>query len=146
MLRRLLGLATSVSRPIACLSLALVFIAPNWAFAQRIAGGDNFTLIVTPDGHVWSFGNNSTGQLGHGTTSSTPTTTPRQIQGLSGVQAVAAGINFGLALTTTGTVYAWGSNNDGQLGTTDNIWHDSPCSSDCRISSPSPPAAGTAWP
>ena len=125
MLRRLLGLATPLSRTIACLAL-LVFVAPNWAFAQRIAGGDNFTLIVTPDGNVWSFGNNSTGQLGHGTTSSTPQPTPTQIQGLTGVQAVAAGINFSLALTTTGTVYAWGSNNEGQLGTTDNIWHDSP--------------------
>ena len=60
MLRRLLGLATPLSRTIACLAL-LLFVAPNWAFAQRIAGGDNFTLIVTPDGNVWSFGNNSTG-------------------------------------------------------------------------------------
>lgn len=109
----------------ACLSIVLTLVAQA-AYAQRIAGGDNFTLIVTPDGNVWSFGNNSTGQLGHGTTSSTPQPTPTQIQGLSGVQAVGAGINFGLALTTTGTVYAWGSNNEGQLGTTDNIWHDSP--------------------
>jgi alpha-tubulin suppressor-like RCC1 family protein len=42
--------------------------------------------------------------------------TPKKIDGLSNVKAIAAGANFSLALLEDGTVRAWGGNNSGQLG------------------------------
>ena len=41
---------------------------------------------------------------------------PVQVSGLSGMTAIAAGNNFTVALKNDGTVWAWGSNSNGQLG------------------------------
>jgi hypothetical protein len=60
--------------------------------------------------------------LGDGTT--TDRLTPVQVTGLSGMSAVSAGYWFNLALKNDGTVWAWGSNINGQLGdgtTTDRL-------------------------
>jgi alpha-tubulin suppressor-like RCC1 family protein len=80
-----------------------------------IAAGNGFTAVLKNDGTVWTWGNNSNGQLGNGTTSNS--TTPVQVQGLSGVvTAIAAGGLDTIALKQDGTVWAWGSNSNGQLG------------------------------
>src|SRR5262245_17140812 len=76
--------------------------------ANPIAAGARHTVINTPDGHVWVFGNNGNCQLGDG--SSTDRKTPVQISNFSGVIAVAAGSLHSLALKSDGTVYAWGYN------------------------------------
>lgn len=98
------------------------FVMPT-AFDRRpydsMAAGCAHTLVVQPNGTVSAWGSNSEGQLGNGTTTPRATaalvmvnvTTP-----LQNVTAVAAGCNFSMALTTDGTVWAWGSNDDGQLG------------------------------
>src|SRR5205085_1984475 len=61
----------------------------------------------------------------------TPNGTPRVVKGvggsgtLTGMTAVAGGDAHSLALSSTGTVYAWGSNAFGQLGdgtTTDHLY------------------------
>ncbi|WP_336243019.1 RCC1-like domain-containing protein [Corallococcus exercitus] len=79
-----------------------------------IAAGSYHSLVVRPDGTVRASGENSYGQLGNGSTTST--STPVQVSGLSGVVAVAAGYGHSLALRTDGTVWAWGNNYEGQLG------------------------------
>ena len=72
------------------LSVLLVIGVASSAFAQsRVSGGGYFTLVVTDSGNVWSFGNNSNGQLGLGHT--TDSTSPTQVPGLSNVVAVATG-------------------------------------------------------
>ncbi|MCD7948507.1 MAG: InlB B-repeat-containing protein [Oscillospiraceae bacterium] len=86
-----------------------------------IATGKHHTLALDSTGHVWSWGQNYFGQLGLGyrTTGEdiNNVTTPQLISGLSDVEAIAASYNsHSLALTSNGTLYAWGYNYYGQLG------------------------------
>jgi alpha-tubulin suppressor-like RCC1 family protein len=85
--------------------------------AIDIGAGHYSSFAVKTDGSVWGWGQNSTGQIGTGTTA-TQVRTPTEIQGLDGIPIVrvAAGRNHVIALTAGGTLYAWGSNADGQLG------------------------------
>ncbi|TDV54906.1 RCC1 domain-containing protein [Actinophytocola oryzae] len=67
-------------------------------------------------GCVYAWGDNFAHKLGTGETV-TDSGTPTQVAGLSGVRAVdGGGYRNGYALKTDGTVRAWGSNDDGQLG------------------------------
>jgi alpha-tubulin suppressor-like RCC1 family protein len=75
-------------------------------------GGDLFAL--GPGGVVWGWGLNGEGQLGNGTTS--PSALPMQVPGLTGINQIAPGPTYALALRSNGTVLAWGDNADGQLG------------------------------
>ena len=68
---------------------------------------------------VNGFGNNDVGQVGIGSVSGSgckciPAPTP--IQGLSSVTQVAAGASHAVAVLTDGTVWAWGADENGQLG------------------------------
>jgi alpha-tubulin suppressor-like RCC1 family protein len=90
------------------------------AGVSAVAGGVFFTIALKSDGTVWAWGRNPYGQLGDGTV--TDRNTPVQVTGpggvgfLSGVAAVAGGENHTIALKSNGTVWAWGRNQDGQLG------------------------------
>jgi alpha-tubulin suppressor-like RCC1 family protein len=57
---------------------------------------------------------NFSGQLSDGTT--TQRHAPVEVLGISGVDAIAAGQDYSLALLSNGTVSAWGWNHRGQLG------------------------------
>ena len=83
--------------------------------STKISGSCAASLALRPDGTVWSSGDN----LGDGT--STDRTSPVQVGGLSDVTAVAEGTGASnaddaLALRSDGTLWAWGSNDSGQLG------------------------------
>jgi|GEM_PF-2417527 len=80
-----------------------------------IAAGGDHTAVLKSDGTVWSWGENSQGQLGNGTTT-TYSLTPVQASGLTDVAAIAASSANTVALKNDGTVWAWGYNNMGQLG------------------------------
>jgi alpha-tubulin suppressor-like RCC1 family protein len=79
-----------------------------------IAAGNYFGLAVDKDGYVWAWGDNSAGQLGNGST--TTTKTPVKVDDISGVIAVSAGSLNSLALDVNGDVFAWGDNAYGQIG------------------------------
>ena len=82
--------------------------------AQTVAGGSGHTVLVKPDGTVWTWGQNYLGHLGDGTQTARPS--PIQVTTLANITAVAAGSNHTLALGINGTVWAWGFNSSGQLG------------------------------
>ena len=85
--------------------------------AVQISAGGGFMLAVDSSGAVWSWGLNDSGQLGNGTAGTgTNTDVPGRVPGLSGIIEVAAGDETSLALRSDGTVWAWGSNAQGQLG------------------------------
>jgi hypothetical protein len=74
-----------------------------------VAAGEHHHVALLQDGSVVAWGDNVYGQLGTGSTYSSPVPVP--VSGLgagSGVMAVAAGATFSAALRTDGTVLAWG--------------------------------------
>ena len=82
-----------------------------------IAGGYSHSLALKNDGTVWAWGDNYYGQLGDGIQPYVGyITTAVQVNGLSGITAIARGYSHSLALKNDGTVWAWGSNVYGQLG------------------------------
>jgi len=60
-------------------------------------------------------GINTWGNLGNGT--NVNSTYPVQVSGLSNVAGIGAGYLFSVALKSDGTVWSWGDNSTGQLGT-----------------------------
>jgi len=98
-------------------------LVPNGlpVIAVSVAGYDS--LYVTSDGKLWAMGDNSSGQLGDGTT--TDRTTPVQVtvpNGLPVIAVAAGGNSYSLFVTNDGKLWAMGSNGWGQLGDgTDNI-------------------------
>ncbi len=89
-------------------------------FQPAITAGSWHTVVLKADSTVWTWGNNSDGQLGDGATN--PTSLPTQVLGgrgselLTGVIAIAAGEGHTVALKADGSVWAWGRNISGQLG------------------------------
>ena len=90
------------------------------------------TAAVKTDGTMWTWGDNSQGQLGHGDVVNR--SSPVQVGALSTWSEVAAGQHT-LAIKTDGTLWAWGRNQQGQIGNNSRIY----CSSPVQIGS------GTDW-
>jgi alpha-tubulin suppressor-like RCC1 family protein len=86
--------------------------ANDWA---TVSAGNVHSLAVKTNGTLWSWGNGQFGQLGNGVfNSATPNVT--QVGTATDWLSVSAGNRFSLAIKTTGTLWAWGLNNTGQLG------------------------------
>ncbi len=82
--------------------------------ARVAAGGDAISVALKSDGTVWTFGDNSRGQLG---TEALPfRATPGLVEGVSAIAEIAAGYDHVLALRSDGTLFGWGGNDIGQLG------------------------------
>ncbi len=79
-----------------------------------IAAGSAHCLALDSNGQVWSWGNNSSGQLGDTTTLNK--NTPVQAGSGTYCRAIGAGGYHSLAVTYSGTVVAWGNNAYGQIG------------------------------
>ncbi|XP_052187075.1 ultraviolet-B receptor UVR8 [Diospyros lotus] len=81
--------------------------------SQAIAGPGH-SIAVTSKGVVYSFGSNSSGQLGHGTTDEE--WRPRQIRSLQGIRIIqaAAGAGRTMLISDSGQVYAFGKDSFGE--------------------------------
>lgn len=88
----------------------------------QIASGANHCLALVNNGDLYSWGGNSHGQLGIGSAMQDANQhTPTRVVHLAGVPLaqVACGGCHSLALTPSGTIFAWGHNSFGQLGMND---------------------------
>ncbi|WP_460585997.1 RCC1 domain-containing protein [Hymenobacter arcticus] len=92
--------------------LGQVGTASNW---KSVAVSGSFSLALKTDGTLWSWGDNTFGQLGDGTT--TDGKVPAQVGTATNWVAMSAGQNYALGLRADGTLWAWGYNGYGQLGT-----------------------------
>ena len=91
-----------------------LFVSVN-PMRGSIAAGLYHNLALTTDGTVLSWGDDAKGQLGDDSIFAFKTS-PVFVTGLANVVAVAAGYEHSLALLENGTVFAWGFDNEGQLG------------------------------
>jgi len=83
---------------------------------RSVAAGGQHSLGITPAGQLVAWGLNDNGQLGDGTTTARNSPTPIG-EAKDWVQVAASGTAHSLALRADGTLWAWGLNTSGQLGT-----------------------------
>jgi alpha-tubulin suppressor-like RCC1 family protein len=79
-----------------------------------VAAGCDHSLALRSDGRVLSWGKNSFGQLGVGSTVDRLEAT--LVEGATSITAIAAGQDHSLALNVRGTMLSWGRDSEGQLG------------------------------
>ena len=89
-----------------------ITLPPGSGQPVQVTTGDSYTLVATASGKVFAFGDNDQGELGITPDGNThPTPVQVNLPGEVGpVVSVAAGINRGLAITSSGQLFAWGEN------------------------------------
>lgn len=80
----------------------------------RIDSGDKFICYIDSSEAIQCWGQNTSGQLGRGTTSTSEVL--GLVSGITDAKAIAAGAEFACAIVGTGAVKCWGANTYGQLG------------------------------
>ena len=83
----------------------------------QVSLGRYHTLVLRANGDVYGCGYNYNGELGRGFTSASPYYEQPfgLVTGLPKIRRIAAGAYHNMAIADNGYVWAWGSNNDGQL-------------------------------
>ena len=107
--------------------------ATNWSTVYAGSSTSSYAALKT-NGTLWSWGNNNYTQLGTGSTLAASsiiaqipyvwgdgydglkTDSPVQVGALTNWQNISAGVSHATATKTDGTLWAWGLNNNGQLG------------------------------
>lgn len=84
----------------------------NW---KQASGGAYYSAAIKTDGSLWTWGYNTSGELGNN--SNTNTSSPVQtVSGGTNWKQIAAGSGFTAAIKTDGSLWTWGSNFYGTLG------------------------------
>src|SRR5438094_1550556 len=90
------------------------FTATGVGAVTAVDIGAFYSCALLQDGTVRCWGDNSTGELGDGTT--TNASTPGAVAGIGGAATVTAGGFHTCVRMPDGTIQCWGRNNAGQLG------------------------------
>jgi alpha-tubulin suppressor-like RCC1 family protein len=99
--------------------MPLQFILPA---VKKISYRDDYGIALTTNGRIYVWGQNNWGELGVGTCERADH--PREqwwkegedVKSLRKIKKISNGKEHGMALTKSGDVYTWGSNQCGQLG------------------------------
>lgn len=89
----------------------------NWS---NVSGGANHSLAIKTNGTLWAWGANTAGETGHGISRGVGVSgilSPLQVGTDSDWENIAGGNYFTLAIKKNGTLWAWGHNPNGNLGT-----------------------------
>ena len=93
--------------------LTQVGAATNWS---DVVASDDFSLGIRSDGTLWAWGDNANGQLGDPTFGG-EANPPAQVGTATNWKSVDARANHVVATKTDGTLWAWGDNTFGAVGT-----------------------------
>jgi alpha-tubulin suppressor-like RCC1 family protein len=102
----------------------VVIDLPGRALRVAVGGDTSNAYALLEDGTVVAWGANDEGQLGNGARGANGilgiypkrSATPVRVTGLAGIMDIAAGRKHAVALRKDGTVWAWGTRDDGALG------------------------------
>ena len=86
----------------------------NWK--QVSSSSQTFMAAIKTDGTLWTWGDNSYGQLGINNTTSPICTPVTTFAGGTNWKQVCGGYRHAAAIKTDGTLWTWGSNSGGALG------------------------------
>jgi len=101
-----------------------------------LAAGGDYSLMIDESGQMWGWGNNASGQLGIGAGQAGGSQTPIKVGGAMKYKAVAAGTSHTLAIAIDDTLWAWGNNSNGQLGSGNTTNQNSPVQIGAGLGSP----------
>ena len=93
------------------------------ANAASVVAGQYHSTAILNDGSVVTWGSNSYGQMGDGTTANA--LTPEKVASLPALTSITAS-NHNLALSSAGELYVWGANSSGQLASSPENTQSSP--------------------
>ena len=83
---------------------------------KQVECGGAYSAVLLDSGQLFTWGNNSSGQLGNGENANTATPRPLASMARRHIQQIACGSAHMMALTTARDLFTWGSNQFGQLG------------------------------
>ena len=96
----------------------------NWS---QVAAGNNSSAAIKTDGTLWTWGSADRGQLGNNISGILNSrSSPIQVGALSNWSQVSMVYRFCHAIKTDGTLWAWGINSSGYLGTGNTVSRSSP--------------------
>ena len=87
--------------------------ASDWA---AVSAGEDHTCAVKTDHTLWCWGNNDSGELGDGGTTTDSAVPVQEHTHASDWAAVSAGGDHTCAVKTDHTLWCWGNNDSGELG------------------------------